>query len=340
MLARALTSSRGLPPLPLHPPTRPLKIALDVARGLVFLHSRRIAHFDLKSPNILLARCVCVRACSLRGGLRGQLRLSKLRAQSTLAGLLARAHPPMHTTDNRPHDSHPPTHACGRDGTAKIADVGMAKILNRDYVTGVVSTLAWCALPTLPLPLLPVLPCALAAAAAAAEARAPLTPPPPHTHPPTRPPPPHYARSAPEMLWGARCTEKADIYSYGIVLWEICSGLAPERGRLRDLRRGGAGSGCRCCCCVLRPPAPLPRTPFQAHPGTPTPTLPPTPTCIKQGAPGVPRGRAPAHPGLPGEQAQPAPHSHPGDDQPCWACGGWVGWGVSGGGLAPGACKL
>jgi serine/threonine protein kinase len=33
-----------------------VQIALDVARGLVFLHSRRIVHFDLKSPNILLTR--------------------------------------------------------------------------------------------------------------------------------------------------------------------------------------------------------------------------------------------------------------------------------------------
>ncbi len=32
--------------------------------------------------------------------------------------------------------------AC-RDGTAKIGDVGMAKILAREYVTGVVGTLAW-----------------------------------------------------------------------------------------------------------------------------------------------------------------------------------------------------
>lgn len=103
------------------------KIALDIAKGLVFLHSRRIVHFDLKSPNILLAR----------------------------------------------------------DGTAKIADVGMAKLLQRDYVTGVVASLAW---------------------------------------------------SAPEMLWGARCSEKVDIYSYGIVLWEICTGEMPERGRLRDIR--------------------------------------------------------------------------------------------------------
>ncbi len=31
----------------------------------------------------------------------------------------------------------------GRDGTAKIGDVGMARILAREYVTGVVGTLAW-----------------------------------------------------------------------------------------------------------------------------------------------------------------------------------------------------
>ena len=32
------------------------RIALDVARGLHFLHSKKIVHFDLKSANILLAR--------------------------------------------------------------------------------------------------------------------------------------------------------------------------------------------------------------------------------------------------------------------------------------------
>ncbi|KAL4529628.1 hypothetical protein Ndes2437B_g08800 [Nannochloris sp. 'desiccata'] len=103
------------------------KIAIDVAKGLCFLHNRRIVHFDLKSPNILL----------------------------------------------------------GRDGTAKIGDVGMARILVREYVTGVMGTLSW---------------------------------------------------SAPEMLWGTKCTEKADIYSYGIVLWEICTGEKPVRGQLRDVK--------------------------------------------------------------------------------------------------------
>lgn len=31
-------------------------IALDIARGLYSLHSRRIVHMDVKSPNILLTR--------------------------------------------------------------------------------------------------------------------------------------------------------------------------------------------------------------------------------------------------------------------------------------------
>jgi serine/threonine protein kinase len=33
-----------------------MQIAIDIAKGLVFLHSRRIVHLDLKSPNILLSR--------------------------------------------------------------------------------------------------------------------------------------------------------------------------------------------------------------------------------------------------------------------------------------------
>ncbi len=49
---------------------------------------------------------------------------------------------------------------------------------------------------------------------------------------------------APEMLWGHKCTTKADIYSFGIVLWEIVSGEQPVRGQLRDVRcdPGGACS--------------------------------------------------------------------------------------------------
>ncbi|DBB18025.1 hypothetical protein WJX82_008169 [Trebouxia sp. C0006] len=106
------------------------RIALDVARGLHFLHSRKIVHFDLKSANLLLAR----------------------------------------------------------DNTAKIADVGLAKIMHRQFLSSLynVGTFAW---------------------------------------------------SAPEVLLGkSTCTEKVDIYSYGVVLWEICAGEAPDGRQLRPLR--------------------------------------------------------------------------------------------------------
>lgn len=32
-----------------------------------------------------------------------------------------------------------------------------------------------------------------------------------------------------------RCTEAADIYSYGVVLWEIITQTTPQRGNLRDI---------------------------------------------------------------------------------------------------------
>jgi len=75
-----------------------------------------------------------------------------------------------------------------RSGTAKLADIGMARVLNKSYLSVVSSGLGT------------------------------------------------FAWSAPEVLAGRRCTEKADIYSFGVVLWEVCTGEAPVRGDMRPLR--------------------------------------------------------------------------------------------------------
>ncbi|KAK9801337.1 hypothetical protein WJX73_005762 [Symbiochloris irregularis] len=106
-------------------------IALDVARGLFSLHSRRIVHLDVKSPNVLLTR----------------------------------------------------------DYLAKIADVGLAHpLLSRTHLTpknDVLGTWAW---------------------------------------------------QAPETITGAAVTTAADIWSFGVIMWELMTGERPQRGRYRTPR--------------------------------------------------------------------------------------------------------
>jgi serine/threonine protein kinase len=43
-----------------------------------------------------------------------------------------------------------------------------------------------------------------------------------------------FVYSAPEMLIGNDSGVKADIYSFGVVLWEIVTGAIAKRGRLHD----------------------------------------------------------------------------------------------------------
>lgn len=42
-----------------------------------------------------------------------------------------------------------------------------------------------------------------------------------------------FAYAAPELLFGQHCTEKADIYSLGIVLHELVTHEVPVRGQTR-----------------------------------------------------------------------------------------------------------
>lgn len=74
----------------------------------------------------------------------------------------------------------------GSKGVAKIADVGLARVLSETHViTETIGTL-------------------------------------------------HYA--APELLLGKKINEKVDIYSFGVVLWEIVTGEQAFRCQLRDVR--------------------------------------------------------------------------------------------------------
>lgn len=45
-----------------------------------------------------------------------------------------------------------------------------------------------------------------------------------------------FAWAAPEVLLGRPCTEKVDIYSFGVMLWELSAGEAPPGRHLRPLR--------------------------------------------------------------------------------------------------------
>ncbi|KAL3143559.1 hypothetical protein ABBQ38_002357 [Trebouxia sp. C0009 RCD-2024] len=42
--------------------------------------------------------------------------------------------------------------------------------------------------------------------------------------------------TAPEILLGRQCNEKVDVYSFGVIMWEVVSHEQPSRGRMRDLK--------------------------------------------------------------------------------------------------------
>lgn len=51
---------------------------------------------------------------------------------------------------------------------------------------------------------------------------------------------------APELIAAGRCTEKADIFSFGVVLYEIVSAEQPIRGLLKTVKY--ATGICGMCC--------------------------------------------------------------------------------------------
>ena len=121
-------------------------------------------------------------------------------------------------------DVKSPNVLLGRNNLAKLADVGLAKFLHKDYlsVAKSVGTFAWSVSPSDNFVSWP-------AGAAHASTRA-------ATHAGwtswhclvvdmfrllTRC---VIRRQAPEVLMGSRCSEKVDIFSLGVVLWELVTG--------------------------------------------------------------------------------------------------------------------
>ena len=62
------------------------------------------------------------------------------------------------------------------------------------------------------------------------------------------------AWSSPEQLMGQRCSFSSDLFSFGVVLWEICTGERPKRGQMRDVRvpEEAPAEGEQWDCCQFR----------------------------------------------------------------------------------------
>ena len=57
---------------------------------------------------------------------------------------------------------------------------------------------------------------------------------------------------APELIAAGRCTEKADIFSFGVVLYEIVTAEQPIRGRMKPVKYDNMSANALCCTARLK----------------------------------------------------------------------------------------
>lgn len=118
------------------------QIGLDVARALVYLHSRKILHLDIKSANVLLTRCASHASNQPHGAIIIEWHVLCVGKHYHWCPCWAIFCLCRWICRPRAALMRPCICDC-RDGTAKVGDVGMAKIMAGDYVSGAVGTLAW-----------------------------------------------------------------------------------------------------------------------------------------------------------------------------------------------------
>jgi serine/threonine protein kinase len=178
---------------------RGLKVAIDVAAALAYLHSKRVVHLDVKSSNILLKHPATMAVDTLQ------------RSQQQSDGA---------SGDGPAAFGHElaPTRSSSSSSIsfgAKLSDVGLAKIVpqcSQEYArsnsklsdtTEILVSGAE--------RLLTLLTSYIRVVGGT------------------------WAWSAPECLLGLRWTSAADIYSFGVVLWELVTGEIPFRGDMREV---------------------------------------------------------------------------------------------------------
>lgn len=137
---------------PARPPTHGLgkAIALDIARGLAFLHSQHIVHLDLKSPNgmpVPRMPCHCCASLPEQSGTRSLLLLVAASSSRTACHRMQTVD--LYVVSYTEWRVKSCAFGCAvlltAKNTAKVGDVGLARLMPNDYMSAqaALGTFSW-----------------------------------------------------------------------------------------------------------------------------------------------------------------------------------------------------